>query len=274
MLRLLIYGVSGTPIFECGERLSSFYDLPLLTFELRPYLGDSYFDDKIPSIHLDMGDMGAGSSQSQLARDFGMSSKIKGLDTNHPVILPCRSVSDSELSSLLGYDQGICVTQIPDIRLVDWATDVVFFNCSDKNAISWFSKRLKCPSCGNVHHLEDLPPRLSGICDRCGTDLIRLPEDSPKFVASQFREWRNMFWRFEMYSKRKSFKAFAVDKFDKMLDLFNRVGGEYKDKISLCTSPQYGLGSAGRGNWYNRSLLDVNGGGLGPDDISFSTGLD
>lgn len=262
MLRLLIIGISGTPIFETAERLSQFHNIPFLTFEINPYDGDSYFSDKIPEIRLDTNDMRAGSGSANMERDPGKMEKVKMLDRDKAVVLPYQSISDIELQSISQIDQGICVTQIPDTRLIDWSTHVCFLNCSDKNAIRWFSQRLKCPSCGNTHHLEDMPPKMYGICDRCGTDLIQQDEDRPEYIKQQFLEWRNLFWRFEMLSKRDGkFRAFAVDKFSSLEDLISRVNMSYRGHIE-------------RRDWYHRNLGEVDGSGVGPLDIDIQIGMD
>lgn len=256
MLKLLIYGCPGCPIYEIGEKLSDFHGLPYLTIENTPNESDSYFADKIPSIKVDTGDMSSGSAQSQMVRDPGHSSKIEMLDRAKSFVLPQRSISDAEIDCLLSYEQGICVTQIPDYRLLSWATHVCFLNCSDKGAIDWFSKRRKCLSCGNVHHLDDMPPRIFNICDRCGTDLVVLDEDLPQNVKRSYQDWRNLFWKFEMLSKQgNKFTCFAVEKFAKLSDLISKVNMEYRGKIDK------------KLNWYNRSLLEESGGGLGPDDM-------
>jgi len=258
MLRLLIISVPGGPMFECGERISSFHRLPFFTFELIPHEADTYFTDKIPEITMDTGDMTSGSGQQQYVRDPRLLEKDKQLDSAKaiPQINDYRSITDKEYSILSETKQWICVSQIPDERLADLATAVVFLNTSDNKAIEWFSKRRKCPSCGNVHHLEDKPPKNAGICDRCGTDLIIKPEDNPSMIKKQFTQWRNSFWRLQTQAKHKNrYRVYSVDKFNKLYDLISRINLDYRGYIS---KPE---------TWYKGIQVDVHGGGLGPTEI-------
>jgi adenylate kinase len=40
--------------------------------------------------------------------------------------------------------------------------------------------RRVCPNCGAVYHLEHDPPKIDGICDRCGSALIQRADDQPE----------------------------------------------------------------------------------------------
>lgn len=47
------------------------------------------------------------------------------------------------------------------------------------------SGRRHCPSCQAVFHAEFAPPERSGICDRCGKELIQRPDDHQETVESR-----------------------------------------------------------------------------------------
>ena len=263
MLRLLLYSVPGCPVFETAERLSSFHKIPFFTFEFVPEDRDSYFLDKIPEITLDTNDMTSGSGQAQLIRDPASMAKDKMLDSFRAVPnVAYKSVNDNELSILSAQDQWICVTQIPDDRLIDLATHVIFFNTSDKAAIDWFSKRRKCPSCGNIHHLDDKPSKYMNVCDRCGTELIIKPEDDVKAIKLQYTEWRNAFWRFEVKAKHMDcHRTYAVEKFDNLNDLVLKVNRDYRSFIER------------KQDWYSKVIKDVKGDGMGPGDVEVSVNM-
>jgi adenylate kinase len=40
--------------------------------------------------------------------------------------------------------------------------------------------RRVCPNCGAVYHLDHDPPKVEGICDRCGSTLIQRADDQPE----------------------------------------------------------------------------------------------
>lgn len=271
MLRLLGIGISGTPLMEVFERISEFHDIPYFTFETVPYTEQSYFSapadgalycnsDQISEITLDTNDLSSGSGQCQQTRDPRGMEVNKQLSSLSPIVIPYRSVDDAELAAISEYDQWFCATMIPDERLIDLATHVIFFNISDKGAIDWFSKRRKCMSCGNVHHLEDKPSRLPNVCDRCGTEMVIKPEDEPKAIKRQFQEWRNLFWRFEMKAKAKDcFRVYAVEKFADINELILKVNRDYRGLIVK------------KKDWY-LDAKDIDEISFGPDstEISFS----
>ena len=238
MLRLLIAGLPGTPVFELGERLSEFHDLPYLVIEREPSDCDSYFDDKIPEVTLDTGDLSSGSESQTMVRDPNAMEKDKKLDEDLCIETGFKGLDSDDIFEVQKIKQGIISTEIPDRRLVLWATDCIFLDADEKNAIDWFSGRRKCISCGNVHHLEDKPSRDPEICDRCGTFLIRLDKDDPNVVRKQFKNWRNDFWRFiETAKKETDYMTYSVHKFRSFSDLCRRIDLKVRESIS-------------RDNWY------------------------
>lgn len=42
--------------------------------------------------------------------------------------------------------------------------------------------RRVCPLCGAVYHIEGKPPKVEGICDRCGSALLHRKDDDPNTV--------------------------------------------------------------------------------------------
>ena len=49
--------------------------------------------------------------------------------------------------------------------------------------------RRSCPQCGAVYHIENLKPKVEGICDNDGTELIQRPDDSLEVVANRLRTY-------------------------------------------------------------------------------------
>ena len=87
MLRLLIYGVPGTQIFEVGERLAEFHKLEYFTIEKVPEEHESYFDDKIKSVPFDTGDFMSGSESQNMVRDpktLALDRELESIDASIP----------------------------------------------------------------------------------------------------------------------------------------------------------------------------------------------
>ena len=51
--------------------------------------------------------------------------------------------------------------------------------------------RRSCPRCGAVYHIENLKPKVEGICDNDGTELIQRPDDSPDVVANRLKAYHD-----------------------------------------------------------------------------------
>ena len=49
--------------------------------------------------------------------------------------------------------------------------------------------RRSCPKCGAVYHIENLKPKVEGICDNDGTELIQRPDDSLEVVANRLKTY-------------------------------------------------------------------------------------
>jgi len=227
MLRLLIYGVPGTPVFELGERIAQFYETDYFTIENVPEERDSYFDDKIPEVSFDTGDFSTGSDSQHMVRDPSSLRLEQELGDADPIV-PDSDFEDKleneEIDCIYGMNQGVVATQIPDRDLINWSTHVVYLEGDEKRICDWFDKRRFCPVCESVYHLEDKVPLVLHRCDRCGTDLIQKDDDHAGTIKEEFKVWRNSFWGFEETAKnQKKFKRINVEKIRDFDDLSSRV---------------------------------------------------
>lgn len=65
---------------------------------------------------------------------------------------------------------------------IDYAIDV---NVPDENIVRRMSGRRACVACGATYHIEHIPPKTEGICDRCGSTLILRDDDKPETVTKR-----------------------------------------------------------------------------------------
>lgn len=49
--------------------------------------------------------------------------------------------------------------------------------------------RRSCPQCGAVYHIENLKPKIEGICDSDGAKLIQRPDDSLEVVTNRLKTY-------------------------------------------------------------------------------------
>jgi adenylate kinase len=54
---------------------------------------------------------------------------------------------------------------------------VIYLEVEDDVIVRRLCGRRTCPGCGNPHHVDFAPPAVSGVCDRCGVELVQRPDD-------------------------------------------------------------------------------------------------
>ena len=59
---------------------------------------------------------------------------------------------------------------------------VVDFAIPEGEVVSRLAGRRICKACGAIYHMERLPPRRPGVCDRCGGELEMREDDRPETI--------------------------------------------------------------------------------------------
>lgn len=62
---------------------------------------------------------------------------------------------------------------------------VISIEISDEEIVERMGGRRVCPKCGSVYHVTNIPPKVSGICDKCGTALEERADDAPDVVRTR-----------------------------------------------------------------------------------------
>ena len=65
---------------------------------------------------------------------------------------------------------------------VDFAIDI---DVPDQNIIDRMGGRRACVNCGATYHIVNIPPKVEGICDKCGAKLILRDDDQPETVKKR-----------------------------------------------------------------------------------------
>jgi adenylate kinase len=68
-------------------------------------------------------------------------------------------------------------------------TAVIRMQVSDEEIIARVSERWSCPKpgCKATYHTKSNPPKVPGICDRCGTPLVQREDDRPETVKARLK---------------------------------------------------------------------------------------
>ncbi len=66
---------------------------------------------------------------------------------------------------------------------------VLNLEVDDRIVAQRLTGRRSCPKCGAVYHIENLRPKVEGICDNNGTTLIQRPDDSLEVVTNRLKAY-------------------------------------------------------------------------------------
>ncbi|MEA5039072.1 MAG: adenylate kinase [Clostridiaceae bacterium] len=61
----------------------------------------------------------------------------------------------------------------------------------DEHIVSRMAGRRTCPKCQSTYHIINHPPRVEGICDKCGTRLEIRKDDAPDIVRQRLVTYHN-----------------------------------------------------------------------------------
>ncbi len=67
---------------------------------------------------------------------------------------------------------------------IDFAINV---DVPDENIARRMSGRRACVTCGATYHIEHVPPKTEGVCDKCGSELILRDDDKPETVLNRLK---------------------------------------------------------------------------------------
>jgi len=80
---------------------------------------------------------------------------------------------------------------------------VINFAISDKLVIRRLSGRRVCRSCGAIFHVENMPPKVEGICDRCSGELYIRDDDRIDSIKNRLRVYKEQTEALIAYYRKK-----------------------------------------------------------------------
>jgi len=73
------------------------------------------------------------------------------------------------------------------IRKID---KVLNFVASEETITERLSWRRTCSKCGAIYHLKNIPPKVDGICDKCGGKLYQRSDETPETIKVRMEEYK------------------------------------------------------------------------------------
>lgn len=77
-------------------------------------------------------------------------------------------------------DAGIVIDKVLDIEV------------PDEKITARMSGRRVCAKCANSYHMLYKKPKVEGVCDACGGELIQRKDDAPETVQARLKEYHEM----------------------------------------------------------------------------------
>jgi adenylate kinase len=62
---------------------------------------------------------------------------------------------------------------------------VIFIDVPAEELVRRVAGRFVCPTCGTPYHVSSDPPRVAGVCDNDGSDLVQRDDDRPEVVSAR-----------------------------------------------------------------------------------------
>ena len=102
---------------------------------------------------------------------------------------------------------------------VDFAVNV---DVPDENIVRRMSGRRACLKCGATYHIEHIPPKVEGICDKCGSELVLREDDKPETVQNRLSVYHEQTQPLiDYYDKKQILKT--VDGTKDMQEVFSDI---------------------------------------------------
>lgn len=91
-----------------------------------------------------------------------------------------------------GFPRTLAQAKALDKMLLDAARPldcVLYIHVPQQVLLARLTGRRICRTCGATYHVVFQPPRMEGICDKCGGDLFQRSDDTPEAVGTRLEQY-------------------------------------------------------------------------------------
>ena len=100
---------------------------------------------------------------------------------------------------------------------------ILVLHAADEELVSRIANRRTCESCQASYHMVAKPPRVRGVCDRCGGTLIQRSDDSEDIIRHRLREFMAKTWPVLEHFERNGLPVRKIDAAGNMDQIFGRI---------------------------------------------------
>ncbi|OFW66805.1 MAG: adenylate kinase [Actinobacteria bacterium RBG_13_63_9] len=94
-------------------------------------------------------------------------------------------------------DQGFMLDGFPRNRAqaealskITTIDKAVLLDVPEEVSLKRLSGRRQCRQCASIFHLEFVPPKREGVCDKCGGELYQRDDDKPEAIKERLETYR------------------------------------------------------------------------------------
>ena len=96
------------------------------------------------------------------------------------------------------------------------------FFAPDEVIMERIGGRRTCSKCGAIYHIKNVPPKVEGICDKCGGKLIQRADEKPEVIKNRLVVYREKTKPVADYLRRKGLIAdidanYPIEEIDKII---------------------------------------------------------
>ncbi len=148
--------------------------------------------------HVATGDMLRGAIQSytplgQRAKQFIDKGQLVPDDLVLDLLGERLQQPDTERGFLLdGFPRTVPQAEVLGRMLIGYGKKldrVLVLDAPEEELVRRISGRRTCESCQTTYHVDSKPPKVAGVCDRCGGVLIQRSDDSEQIIRNRLREF-------------------------------------------------------------------------------------
>lgn len=145
-------------------------------------------------VHISTGDI----FRSNIKNETELGKKVKDIlargelvsdEITNGIVFDRLSQDDCKNGILLdGYPRNLVQARALDEWLKSQSLEVdnvLDIQVDSEILVKRISGRRVCPNCGHSYHIVNEPPKVEGVCDECGTNVIQRPDDSEETVKSR-----------------------------------------------------------------------------------------
>ena len=150
--------------------------------------------EKYGIVHVSTGDMlresvKNGTEVGKKAHGYMERGELVPDEVIHDIILERFAQKDMDNGILMdGYPRTLAQAEDLDSILASLGKKVdcvLNLELDEKILIERITGRRTCPNCKAIYHIKNMPPKVEGVCDKCGSELEQRKDDTKETAVSR-----------------------------------------------------------------------------------------